>query len=89
MNERYNNLKADVEDGYRACEEISSNEERLLDRVHVLEEVTTLKAENEQKKEELTEMKFENNELRVVVNSIILELNNVITALNARYTVNQ
>ena len=35
-----------LEDGYRACEDISNNEEVLSDRIHVLEEeVSTIKAE--------------------------------------------
>ena len=67
-------MKSDVEDGYYACEEIVNNEEKLDDRMNVLEEeVKTIKAEN--------------NELRTFVNTIVKELNNVITLLNTRYDV--
>ena len=67
-------MKSDVEDGYYACEEIVNNEEKLDDRINVLEEeVKTIKAEN--------------NELRTFVNTIVKELNNVITLLNTRYDV--
>ena len=67
-------MKSDVEDGHYACEEIVNNEEKLDDRINVLEEeVKTIKAEN--------------NELRTFVNTIVKELNNVITLLNTRYDV--
>ena len=45
----------------------------INDRVHVMEE-------------EIKSLKEENQELRVFVNSIVKELNNVISLLNARYS---
>ena len=72
MNERYDELKSEIEDEYRACDDISNNADVLNDRVHVLEE-------------EITLIKKENDELRMFVNTVVKELNNVISLLNARY----
>ena len=67
-------MKTDVDDGYRACKELANKEEKLYDRVAVLEE-------------EMKTIKAENNELRTFVNTAVTELNNVITLLNTRYDV--
>ena len=56
------------------CEELINNEEKLSDRVNVLEE-------------ELKAIRVEKNELRGFVNTVVNELNNVIDLLNARYNV--
>ena len=74
MNHRYSELKVDVEDGNRVCEDLVHNEEKLADRVEVLEE-------------EVKALRDEKNELRAFVNALTKEFNNVIDLLNARYHV--
>ena len=64
-----------MEEGFYTCEELVHINEKLTDRVVVLEEqVKTIRAEN--------------NELRTFVNTVVVELNAVITTLNTRYNVN-
>ena len=64
-----------MEEGFYTCEELVHINEKLTDRVVVLEEqVKTIRAEN--------------NELRRFVNTVVVELNAVITTLNTRYNVN-
>ena len=69
------NLTADVGDVCYTCDELIDANEKLTDRVNVLED----KVKGIQK---------ENNDLRAYVNVITTELNNVIELLNQRYNVN-
>ena len=75
LNAQYNGLKTDMKNTRGVCTEMDSVNEKLEDRIFVLEE-------------EVEELKTENNELRIYLNKVTEELNAVITLLNARYTVN-
>ena len=72
LNARYNALKTDMKNTRGACTEMGSVNEKLEDRIIVLEE-------------EVGGLKTENNELRVYLNKVTEELNAVITLLNTRY----
>ena len=74
MNHCYNELKVDIEDGKRVCEDLIHNEDKLAYRVQALEE-------------EVKALRAEKNELRTFVNVIVKEFNNVIDLLNATYHV--
>ena len=68
-------INSEIQDVSYVCEEVMDVEEKHDNRIIALEEeVKTIKAEN--------------NELRILVNSVVEELNAVITLLNTRYDVN-
>ena len=68
-------MNDNVEDVNYKCEGLIDDNDKLRDRIDVLED-------------ELKGMKAENNELRECLNATTQELNNVIDLLNARYNVN-
>ena len=74
LNARQNEMETTIKDATYVCEEIMVIEEKLDDRTAALEE-------------EVESLKVENNELRKYVNTIVEELNAVITLLNTRYEV--
>ena len=67
-------METTIRDTGSVCEEIVAVEEKLEDRMVVLEE-------------EVESLKTQNIELRTCVNTIIEELNAVTTLLNTRYNV--
>ena len=73
LNGLYNALETTMRDTSDVCEEIVTIEEKLEDRMAVLEEEVHL-------------LKTQNNELRTCVNTVIAELNAVITLFNTRYS---
>ena len=72
MNNQYDELEASIRVTDSVCVEIFGEEEKLEDRIVVLEE-------------EVTSLKVQNIELRNHVNSVIEELNAVTTLLNTKY----
>ena len=72
LNARYNTLKTDMKNTRGECTEMGIVNEKLEDRIIVLEE-------------EVEGLKTENNELRVYLNKVTEELNAVVTLLNTRY----
>ena len=75
LDEQYSALQTNMKNTNSVCEELIDSEERLENRVVVLEE-------------EILAIRAENNELRTYVNTIVQELNAVVTLLNTRYDVN-
>ena len=67
-------MNANIQDVCHVCEEVADTEEKHDVKINALEE-------------EVVWLKVENNELRTFVNSVVEELNAVITLLNTRYDV--
>ena len=67
-------IKSTIKDASRVCENMLVIEEKHDNRIRGLEE-------------EVESIKAKNNELRTFINTVVEELNAVITLLNARYDV--
>ena len=67
-------MNANIQDVCHVWEEVADTEEKHDVKINALEE-------------EVAWLKVENNELRKFVNSVVGELNAVITLLNTRYDV--
>ena len=74
LNQEYNEMKTIVQNEQSISREVIFTEEKLDDRIYVLEE-------------EVKCLRAENNEVREKLNRVTEELNNVIDFFNSRYNI--